>query len=235
MKKITTLVLFLFAATVMSFAQNSFQLSQKSVLVSGPANLLMKGYVRVTNTGSGSMTVKVNRTFADTLPGHTSYYCWQGACFPPETSLSPNSLLMNPQDSDSTLEADLQPSGIAGDSRVTYCFFDSDNPSDSACVTFNYNASPVGINELNALRFMSAPYPNPADQNASVIYHVQSGSEMKIVLSNMLGSKVKEINLVEKKSTVIIPTSDLRNGIYYCSIIIDGKISGTKKLIINHK
>ena len=232
-KLLPALALFLFVSMV-SFAQ-SLQVTSDTLSVSGPANILMTTTARVTNVGSGTIFVKVRRTAVDTASGHSAYFCWTGTCYPVTTSESPNYVVMNPGDVDTTLLAYLNPRCIGGTSNVSYCCFDMDNESDSTCITFTYRASGVGVDEIGALKYISNIYPNPADAYARVSYAINSGKDTRMVISNLLGSVVKELPLVEKQGVTLIPTSDLKSGIYICSVVIDGKSYGSKKLIVSHR
>ncbi|HRH64820.1 MAG TPA: T9SS type A sorting domain-containing protein [Bacteroidia bacterium] len=234
MKKLYTALAFIFLLSSGTFAQ-SLQVTTDSASLSGPATILMTGTARVTNIGGGTINVKVRRTVVDTAAGHSAYFCWTGTCYPVATSQSPNYVVLNPGDSDTTLLADLNPRGFGGTSTVTYCFFDADNESDSTCITYTYRASGVGVDEIGALRYISNIYPNPADAYARVSYSINNGKDSRLVISNLLGSLVKEIQLTEKQGVSLIPTSDLKTGIYICSIVIDGKSYGSKKLIVSHR
>ncbi len=215
-----------------SFAQ-SLSISNAVNNLTGPANTLMIGHASVTNTGSGTISVKVLRTQNDTAAGHSSFFCWNTACFPATTNESPFFLNLNPGDIDTTLEAKLDPLGHAGQSVVTYCFYDMDNPSDSTCVTFNFNATPVGIDEIGS-RALSVAYPNPAD-NYTVIGYVAGSKNARLVVNNLLGATVKDINLAEKQSSYLLNTSDLRTGVYIYSLWLDGRMVASRKLVVNHR
>ena len=234
MKKLLPVIAAFLLLTLGSFAQ-SLQVTSDSVNLQGPATMLMTGTARVTNIGGGTIFVKVKRVIVDTAAGHSAYFCWKGTCFPVSTSQSPTYLVMNPGDSDTTLLADLQPGGHGGTSTVTYCFFDMDNEADSSCITFTYRASGVGIDEIGGLKYISNIYPNPADAFARVSYAINGGKDTRMVVTNLLGSVVKELPLTEKQGVALIPTSDLKTGIYICSIVIDGKSYGSKKLIVSHR
>ncbi|HNP49596.1 MAG TPA: T9SS type A sorting domain-containing protein [Bacteroidia bacterium] len=234
MKKLLPAIAAFILVSLSSFAQ-SLQITADTTSFSGPANIVMTGTCRVTNVGANAIFVKVKRTVVDTASGHVTNFCWNGACYPATTSESPTYVIMNPGDVDTTLLADLNPRGFGGTSTVTYSFYDMDNVSDESLITFTYRASSVGIDEVGALKYISNMYPNPADAVTHVSYAINSGKEARLVISNLLGSVVKEIAIADKQGVSTIPTSDMKTGIYICSIIIDGKSYGSKKLIVSHR
>src|SRR6185369_11299523 len=127
---------------------------------------LLAATATVVNNGSNAVYVRVARMSSNLVPGHQTYFCWV-ACYAPTTSVSPDSILLAPGASTSVFTSDITPRGSAGNSSVTYCFFDS-NPSDSTFVTFNYTfISTVGINEP-AKPVITNAYPNPADAFTSI-------------------------------------------------------------------
>lgn len=215
----------------------SLQVTSDTVYLTGPNNAIMTGHARVTNVGGGTISVKVKRTQVDTASGHSAYFCWTGTCYPANVDISPNFINMNPGDYDTTLLADLNPRTHNGTSTVTYCFYDMDSPneSDSACITYTFVANGVGINEVSGQRYISNVFPNPADTYTRLAYAIGSGKEARLVITNLLGSVAKEITLTDKQASVSIPTADLKTGIYVCSLLVDGKSSGSKKLIVAHK
>lgn len=232
MKKVLTALLLLIVASVS--AQHSLTLTTPGANFTGPANILQIGHARIVNTGGGQLDVKVVRTQKDTALGQESFFCWGGACYPSTTNESPFALTMNPGDSDSTLEAKLDPRGNTGTSIITYCFYDTNNPSDSVCITYTYNFTGVGVDEIPVAKALSVASPNPAD-NFTIISYQSNAKNSKLVITNLLGSVVKEILLTEKQNTIQVPTSDLGTGIYLYSLFTEGKAVASRKLIVNHQ
>lgn len=79
-------------------------------------------------------------------------------------------------------------------------------------------------------------YPNPANNNATIAYSLPTNYKSgKIVVRNMIGATIKTISInggsTGKQS---IPTVELTNGVYFYSIIGDGKALSTKKLVVKH-
>ncbi|MFM2136092.1 MAG: hypothetical protein RL021_1492 [Bacteroidota bacterium] len=232
MKKSVLLLLLLLTGSLAANSQ-SLQAVAPYTSLSGPANVVMSGHATVTNVSSGSIFTKVRRIQNDTASGHNSYFCWGGACYPAATTVSPFYLTMNPGDVDTTLEVKLDPMGYSGVSTVTYCFYDKDNVSDSVCITYTFTAQPVSVDELNG-RALAAASPNPADQYTIIGYQTNS-KNARLVITNLLGAVVRDVPLSDRQNTVLIDTGDLNTGVYLYSLQADGRLSGTRKLVVNHK
>jgi hypothetical protein len=216
-----------------SFAQ-SLQLVAPNTSLSGPANTIMSGHASITNISGGIIDVRVVRMLNDTAPGHSSYFCWYGACYPATTDSSPFTITYFPGDVDTTLEAKLDPRNNPGVSTVKYCFINDANPSDSVCVTYTYDARPVSVGEINGAKSLSVASPNPADAY-TVINYTTTSKNARLVISNLLGAVVKEIPLSDRQNAVAVPTEDLLSGVYVYSLKENGTVIVSKKLVVSHK
>jgi hypothetical protein len=209
--------------------------------VSGPNNETFDPYAQVKNISANDISVRVIRTVNNLANGHSSNFCFGGVCFLPGTDESPANLAVYVpagQVADSvpgTLRADLNPLGFDGISEVTYCVYNVDDVSDSVCITFKYNAGPISVSELAKLKFLGNVHPNPADQNASVAYNLTYAKDAQIVISNLLGSAIAKVTLTEKAGTVALPIATLPEGVYYYTLMNDGKALVSKRLMITHR
>ena len=208
--------------------------------VSGPNDQTFVPYAQIKNNSSNYLTVKVKRVNNNLATNHVSNFCFAGVCYLSTVSVSlfsvdipPNSIA---DSTNGTLRADLNPGATNGISEVTYCAYDVDNEADSVCITFHYNAGPIGVNEIAAgLKFLSNAYPNPANQTSLVSYSLPFAKDPQLVISNMLGSTVNKISLVEKSGSVTMPVASLPEGVYYYTLMNDGKPVVSRRLMISHK
>ena len=77
-------------------------------------------------------------------------------------------------------------------------------------------------------------YPNPASDHIFIEYDVIYIKEAKLQIYNSIGAIVYTKTLEEKQDNLRISVSDYKNGLYFCSLQIDGKLLNTKKILINH-
>jgi hypothetical protein len=234
MKKLVLSLISIFAACAIH--ASSIQVIPSAMTVSGPSNTVLPIYATVKNIGGGTIDLKISRTINNLATGHQSYFCFEGACFPPTTSVSPMALTMFPSDTNSTFIADVNPYGNIGVSYVTYCFYDASNPSDSVCLSFTFEAGTTSVLNLNNNdKFLSAARPNPANLSTAITYSLPSTTlDAKIVISNMLGSTIKEINLNERSNMMMLDTEGMLSGVYVYTLFSDGRALATKKLIVKH-
>ena len=114
-------------------------------------------------------------------------------------------------------------------------FYDSGSLHDSACVTIKYTSYPVGVREtISSQGFLSSVFPNPADAKTCFTYSVPSGLQRMIIIRNLIGATMQTEQLSSDAGKLTISTANLNDGIYFCSLMVDGKIIQTKKLIVKH-
>lgn len=99
--------------------------------------------------------------------------------------------------------------------------FGDQNQSDSTSINFY---------ELQKLKL----YPNPASSYLFIEYDIIFVKEAKLQIYNSIGAIVYTKTLKEKQDNIKISVSDYKNGLYFCSLQIDGKLLNTRKILINH-
>ncbi len=189
----------------------------------------------VTNTTNTTMNVKVRRTNVTVVEGTENYFCWV-ACYAPFVDESSEYYEMAPGQTTELdfFSAHYTPLGVEGTTIVEYTFYNMDDETQSFTVTVNYNASPDAISETiaNGVQFDNI-YPNPASNyvniNYSLVPEVNQGS---VRLTNLLGALVSETPIDLNSNSVKIDVSNLDGGIYFYSVVLNGEILHSKKLII---
>ncbi len=193
------------------------------------------GYMKVKNNAGGAKTVNLEKIVIDTVPGTTNSFCWGQYCWPDNVYLSPSPQVIPAGVSDSTFRGDYNIFGKVGTSHMRYLFTDKSNGSDSISVVIAYHVTPTGIASNSNIESKLNASPNPANGmtfiGTSLAPSVQKAS---IVIHNMLGAKVEEISLNNKEIGVLLVTEGYQSGIYFFSLITDGKTVATKKLVVSH-
>jgi hypothetical protein len=229
MKRIYLLIIALCVTGAVS--AQSLQLS--GITITGDPAWLLEGRAIVENVSSSPVDVIVERVVDNTFPGHVSYFCWV-QCYASFISVSPDHISLMPGDTTSSFRGDLEPSGITGISEVSYCFYDKNNIADSVCVKYTYSGT-TGLEDIPANKnFVSKPYPNPATDHVSFSYNLaNAGSNAELRFFNMLGSQVKSIVLNDTRGTQKININELKSGLYFYTLFVDGKNISSNKLMIN--
>jgi hypothetical protein len=241
MKKILLTALSLFTVVLLQasnlelyFGGNMVPHGSTIQVMGDPSDDYIQARVSVKNIGSAAIDVKTKKLInaGDTLPGTLNYFCW-GLCFPPFTYISPNSLNIAPGVTNEEFYGDYNANNIPGKSKITYVFFDMNNVNDSVAITVEFNASPASVIDPSEGVKFSEAYPNPATDVVNVDYTLTSRiSEAGIVISNMLGCRVKEIALTENSGKIRIPVNELTNGIYFYSLVGNDQVILTRKFVV---
>jgi hypothetical protein len=245
MKKIL-LSLFCLTLFTTSFAQ-SFSLQDTNgvainagstvQLLGSPSDVVLTAKIWVKNESAEAKDVKVKKVIheGDTLTGTINYFCW-GLCYTPGTYESPFAQNIPAGAVTNQFYGDYNPQNVPGKSTVMFVFFDANNRNDSVAVTVEFNASPASVGEILASQVkFSEAYPNPAINRVNVDYSLPvEVKKATIAISNMLGSRVKEIKLDELNGTARIDVSEYLSGIYFYSLVADGQLILTRKFVVKH-
>jgi hypothetical protein len=252
MKKILTSV-FLFTFATVGFGQSlrifnlGVDVTGTTVTVpitAGSANL---NELEIHNTTGVIVTYQVNRTITPIDSCANLYYCTGVQCYSPHTQLTwtptgPGetigafaSLPSGPGTYGISAHYDACPSQC-NDLTVLYRVYNIAAGSvDTATVSLHYVCT-TGINETEQAIISVNAFPNPASSMVAINYEVKEAFGVgKISVYNMLGKQVKQITIADQQGNVKINTSDLTEGIYFYSIVLDNKVMATKKLIVSSK
>ncbi|PCH96642.1 MAG: hypothetical protein COB85_03350 [Bacteroidetes bacterium] len=206
-----------------------------------------KSHVLVTNVSNIALNVICERTENSLADSSINYFCWD-VCFIPSVSVS-GVVEILPGTTSPNHIGYYNAGGGTGVSTISYCFYDNDNPIDSACVIILYTPeSPddsvyasvdvgllVGLDEYGNVRQNKILdiYPNPAKTNATVSYSLENGSRSAhIVVRNLLGEEVMEVPLKGSTGKVIFPVSQLNSGLYFYSMVVNGQVESTQRLVV---
>lgn len=195
----------------------------------------MDAYVDIINTSNNTIDVSVVRKSEILVAGHESNFCWGVSCYPPFISTSPTPQPIAPNGVDQTFKGQLNPNGISGLSRVTYCFYNEANTADSICLEFFYDIT-LGINSYNAgVDYLSQPSPNPANTMAAFSYRIiNPKGEISLIIRDILGQNIQKITLNSSSKNFILNTSSFKQGLYFCSLMNGDKIVKATRLSVVH-
>jgi len=75
--------------------------------------------------------------------------------------------------------------------------------------------------------------PNPLTNTASISYSVSAGAKnVQLLITNNSGKTIKQLLLTAGKGAVNIDASTLSSGTYNYSLLVDGKILESKKMVV---
>jgi hypothetical protein len=235
MKKLVLALIFAFSSPGI-FAQ-SYTFIDVIPKISGPSSgEMLEAKFKVKNSGNTSKSVAIRKIIIDTIPGSSVSFCWGIHCYGDQMYDCFNDpIVMAPGDIDSSFVGSYNPRDTPGSSHVRYLFYDVNNPNDSASVLIEYDAIITGIEKLHTGEMLSPAFPNPANSIVNIKYLFNKEYKNRsLKIYNVLGTLLKEIPLNEKEGSAKIPVNEMETGIYFYSLVADGKTLATQKLLVRH-
>lgn len=193
--------------------------------------------MNVINNGTDAVSMTCERTIVSITDGAGNNFCF-GNCFPDDASftevtidpisgIDPNmpyypyefSAHFKPYD---PMTWEMMPEGA--ELTVQYTFTERGGEPMTFEFYFRYDTSSV---DENVSKLFSNAYPNPASNFVNFDCEMQNAT---IAIYNMMGQEVirQDVN----DSHVSINISDLTDGIYFYSVIVNGEAVKTSKLVV---
>ena len=191
-------------------------------------------YFDCKNNGNAVVTAQITATtIYGTEDIHVMSICVPGSCVPGTVSGKFNMLPNGEAEWHAWIEIN---EGLANGTTTLFSFTIQDtlNADNNKTVFVKYIIGENSLNELAKNDVSIDLYPNPARNVVSVDYSLSGGMQSKIEIRNMLGSIVKEINIADNQGTQRINVSEMPNGVYLCSVVCNGKVYKTKKMVVKH-
>ncbi len=186
------------------------------------------------NTNNG-VNVNMIRDELLILEGTVNYFCWD-TCYLPSVDTSVTSVFVpaGSSSAEGVFAGHYETNEVFGVSLIEYKFLNKDNPDEYVTVVVKFDASPEDISEyiLNNVS-VSDVYPNPADNFVNINYDMPvEVQEASVKIVNLYGSVVMEGQINTRSNKMRMNITDLKGGIYFYSIFVNGEIYNTKKLLV---
>ena len=190
--------------------------------------------IRVENISqSNTIEVKVSKEILSSPVGSSNYFCWVN-CFLAGTMVSPTQITFAPgQIDDINFSVHYSPQGLVGLAAIKYCAFDANNVTDSACTIVHFNSVSTDIFEDHKMLSFSDFHPNPTSLNTEMKYNLLPGQYAELQVIDMLGNIVKKYQLSSKNGRLAFTISDLKVGLYFANIMVNGQLHEIKRLIVS--
>ena len=175
----------------------------------------------VTNISNASISVKCSRSVISEIPGTSNYFCW-GVCYGETTNVSLLSQNILASDTNHTFYAHYKPLGNPGQTLITYCFFNTANPTDQACQTVSFcyeSVCPMGVTEENSSKFELVG-SNPLKGLSFINYQMPQGvTEGQLLITNMQGELVKKSLVKGNSGSILMNAQDYASGVYQFTLV----------------
>ncbi|MDP1623684.1 MAG: T9SS type A sorting domain-containing protein [Bacteroidales bacterium] len=246
--KSLTLTFCLFAAIAFYGYSQNLMLSDNNGPIAANSTIIQAGtpestelitYLNVKNTGSNTLNILCKKVELKIIDSTEVAICWAGGCYSSTTFVSPNAQAIAAGETITDFSGHYSQIAFrpikSGESVVRWVFYDQSNVNDSVSLTVKYTTYPLGIDQKKASQgALSNIYPNPASAVARISCSVPPGSNGTIIIRDMLGTSILAQALPANSGYVTINTTNLSDGIYFCTLLVDGSTSQTKKLIVKH-
>ena len=191
----------------------------------------------VENTGGQNLHVLARRQTISMASGHMNSFCWESKCYGPSTDVAGDNetVIMAPNDIETTFKGILTPSGNAGQTVVKYCFFDTLGQTDSICMNVTYDATWSIEQNITAKGKVSQAFPSPANDQVSFGFDLFAGvQQAEFTIYNASGQMMGSTARTERNGVQSFDVSRLANGLYFARIKIDGEDVAQRKFVVSH-
>ncbi len=189
-------------------------------------------HLSVQNKSTQTLNVRAAIEILEAEENHLIYFCWTN-CYAPGVLESPDVETIAPGEINKKFVIYLRPNGTEGTSKVRATFFVDGNPDDKVSAIAEFQVGtiagfadhlpktvqvhPIYLNEM----FIQWKYRIP--------FHFQTAS-LKIL--NILGKTIRTYSLQSNSGNVLLDRSLLPSGMYFYSLIVDGKPYYTGSLVL---
>lgn len=97
-------------------------------------------------------------------------------------------------------------------------------------------ATPTATLDARTAGIEISVYPNPSHGQVTVKLEQKAGQSYMLRLSNIIGQEVRTVSLKPELTAtgLALDLSELRTGVYFYSLLVDGKIASTKRLVLQN-
>ena len=121
---------------------------------------------------------------------------------------------------------------LGQEQHLTYYLYEEGAPSDRFVINVTFKYSLDGIDDYSNTDVFSNPYPMPARDVVNFDYNFATNVVSEVAIFNMMGQEVMRSEINGTQGRASINVSDLADGIYFYSLIINGKTEKSNKLIV---
>ncbi len=197
--------------------------------------------MHMTNVGDAEVNLRLTADVQSIVDGAEYRFCWGPSCYlwGAVDYTSPDSefwiVNIQPDAIDTSFYTDYRHNSNYGTSTIDYCWWDVDNPNDESCFTINWSLliDNVAANDQPTFE-LTGMSPNPVVGTSAFQYQLGAASNnVQVVFYNLMGEKVRESRLAADNGVVFVQADDFEAGVYFYSLVVDGKVLSTKKMLVS--
>lgn len=225
--------IFLLVFSLSGFAQ-TFELVDKQENFQASLSETIRIPIKIRNNTSKAQFYIIRKLNSDLTSTQKGYFCLNKICLEP--SIEQVSKKVEPGETLQALVYSLESGIQSGQSTIKFQVFTKGNPADE--VDYAVSVS-VQEKDQKPIIFHSKDitiedvYPNPVQDLAYMDYQIHNESvTAKLIIHNILGRAINEIELSPFEDRVKIQTDELVSGIYFYTLYLNNNGVLTRKLII---
>ena len=167
----------------------------------------------------------------------SNYLCW-GNCYMPGVLEAENVVTAGGEGIFNGhcmfVDAEFQTLPEGTEIHMVYTFFDERNPEEKYTFNVNFKYQSDAIVDFNSVNVFSNAYPNPANNTVSFDYNMPFDvNSASVAIYNMMGQEVVRQDLNLGGSRADINVSDLNEGVYFYSLIVNNQTVKTNKFVVS--
>lgn len=170
------------------------------------------------------------------VSGTFNYLCF-GNCYSSSIYVTPPVVLSpsgNPELFSMHFQAEEDYTAVAGQEQsMTYYIYPADATDDKFVINVIFKYSLDNTADLASTAMFSEAYPMPASNVVNFDYDLPaSTNNAMLVIYNMMGQEVIRHDISGISGKASINVSDLNDGIYFYSFVINGKTEKSSKIVV---
>ena len=188
--------------------------------------------MQLRNLTGQDMNILVEKEVLDDIEGCMNYFCW-GMCFSPDIIVSPNPVAVaaNSVTEEGALSFHAMfDETVFGKVKVKYYAYEERNPDQKVSIVVVFHRSGAGIGDNAHSMTFGTAYPNPASSQVNFDYSLDGS--LCAVVYNLLGQEVMREQLNANNGRMTLSVADLQEGIYFCTMMVDGRAWSTQKFVV---
>jgi len=187
--------------------------------------------MQIRNLTSSDLNVLIEKEVVENLEGTLNFFCW-GLCVSPDVIVSPYPVTVaaNSLNTDELSFHTMFEDDVFGYVVVRYYAYDERHPEERVSIIVKFHKSGVGVDENSSPMEMSQAYPNPA--SSVVNFNYDFDGDLTAVVYNIVGQEVLRQDLNDNFGKMSLPVADLNDGIYFCTMLVNGCACATQKFIV---
>ena len=187
-------------------------------------------------TATSNIAIVCEKVANNDIPGTTNDFCL-GLCFAPSVNVSPAQMMATGETLDFSAHylAENYFDVLGMQQSMTYYLYDNNNPEERFVINVIFQYSMEGVEDISGVEEFSNAYPVPASDVVNFDYSFNSNvSNAMVAVYNMMGQEVLRSDINSMSGKLSLNVSDLADGVYFYSLIVNGKTEKSNKLVVRH-